>query len=1029
VAEEILRLKTIVIPDNAGMRQVTANLQNIGQQGQRTFVQLKTGADSTTQSLRAMHREAQQAGQMIGRVFGAFGASVTAGAIAQRIHTLSKEVIDLSYSTRELGLSERQVRAFMNTAERAGVAGEAMKQGLGSARQALEGLNFASSTLRDTMIQLGGRETARRLAAIPDQGKRTVEFFKYLNQLMESGPAGRRGAEAIAQSIGLPLQTLRVQIQDVESEFSRLKDRTDEEKKAAQQLNESVLAIGKSFDQMLIRATPAITGIIDGTNRMIDRFSAAKKAHDDFMAGISKQFNVPQYEGLGRGFRKPGEEPSKGQQGPLTRFWNYMRRSSMEGGGGALTGGMGIVQAMMGGNGTIAGGGGTSDLRGAAGEDRLQDEETTEEGTFKALVRFDSYLKMGRNLGAMGGGGVGGGGGGGAGGGGGGGGQGGGGGGQGGGSGKSQSDGQTTAQTPGGATVPQPGQGTAGPLGLPMVPGAPGATAPGQGTAGPLGLPMVPGAPGVSTPGAAPAGAQLPTGKGGSGVLAAERAGLKAELDKNPELKERAMAMMHTENDAHPSRPFESAANRAGLLKKDLAGILTPKFYGPMRTAKFQQALAAIRANPKLREKYQAALDKVFAGSNELKGATDQGTKGDPNWANPSGRVVFPDQPLEAYNDLKVAGAAQHREEQQRRVAEADKAQTGSPQKAEEGPSKSDAQKAPAGAQAPGGVGPPYKGVTSMKDLTIRPGSGSYGASRSGGGRAHSGNDLHAPGGDGSEVLSMTGGTVLYNGNNSGYGANIVIKGDDGVIRRYATHASTANLRPGARVAQGQTIGTQGAGHTHYEEIPPTIGGKPNPVYHEFEKNAQTNTFTQTSNQRGTVDPSGPQGTLAQIGKTPPTSVAAATPSAPIQAPPGGWPNVPEQGFGEATPTPMGERGMTFGMKAPDVPPGGGMSRITDPAYLAQMKAQQNRFVTPETVQQVAMEDAKKQEGVTGAVIDRANGAQTSTPQSSVNLEVKHNGTKAEAKAQTKGPQFAQSKISNHTQMQKTDEFGSTANP
>jgi murein DD-endopeptidase MepM/ murein hydrolase activator NlpD len=144
----------------------------------------------------------------------------------------------------------------------------------------------------------------------------------------------------------------------------------------------------------------------------------------------------------------------------------------------------------------------------------------------------------------------------------------------------------------------------------------------------------------------------------------------------------------------------------------------------------------------------------------------------------------------------------------------------------------------------------PFKGIS---DYGIRSGN-VWGAARSGGARPHSGLDLHAP--NGTATQSMTGGTVLYNGRNQGYNANIVIQGDDGIIRRYAVHGQTANLRPGQRVEQGQNIGTIAEGHLHYEEIHPTLpNGKPNPVYQQFQNNARTNTFTSTSYQRGVSNP------------------------------------------------------------------------------------------------------------------------------------------------------------------------------
>ena len=141
-----------------------------------------------------------------------------------------------------------------------------------------------------------------------------------------------------------------------------------------------------------------------------------------------------------------------------------------------------------------------------------------------------------------------------------------------------------------------------------------------------------------------------------------------------------------------------------------------------------------------------------------------------------------------------------------------------------------------------------------------------YTAMRNSGTRKHSGIDWQAK--NGSVVKEMVGGTVLYNGNNSGYGANIVIKGDDNVIRRYATHGTTVNATVGSRIDQGQDVGTIAQGHLHYEEIPENLNGNRNSVYDEFI--SRPGQFVNTSNQRGTIDPLSSnnfsKGTLVQAG-------------------------------------------------------------------------------------------------------------------------------------------------------------------
>jgi hypothetical protein len=151
------------------MRQVTANVQAIGRTAQTSFAQVKTSADSATRSLQAMHQQASTVGATMGRVFSALGVGVSVGAIAQKFAQVSKEVINLSYSMREVGMSERWVRAFMNAAEEAGVSAESMGETLKNVRREMEGLNFAGSEFRAGLIQQvgGGRELARTLMSIP----------------------------------------------------------------------------------------------------------------------------------------------------------------------------------------------------------------------------------------------------------------------------------------------------------------------------------------------------------------------------------------------------------------------------------------------------------------------------------------------------------------------------------------------------------------------------------------------------------------------------------------------------------------------------------------------------------------------------------------------------------------------------------------------------------------------------------------------------------------------------------------------
>jgi hypothetical protein len=127
----------------------------------------------------------------------------------------------------------------------------------------------------------------------------------------------------------------------------------------------------------------------------------------------------------------------------------------------------------------------------------------------------------------------------------------------------------------------------------------------------------------------------------------------------------------------------------------------------------------------------------------------------------------------------------------------------------------------------------------------------------------------------------MIDGVVTYAGFNSGYGAQVVVKGVDGIYRRYAVHGQYLVQR-GQQVKLGQVIGIIDKGHLHYEEIHPTRpDGSPNSVYQEFERNGNAN----TSFQRGTTNPQTSldlkTGTRLEVGKSlkPPVETAEEEPS------------------------------------------------------------------------------------------------------------------------------------------------------
>ncbi len=87
-------------------------------------------------------------------------------------------------------------------------------------------------------------------------------------------------------------------------------------------------------------------------------------------------------------------------------------------------------------------------------------------------------------------------------------------------------------------------------------------------------------------------------------------------------------------------------------------------------------------------------------------------------------------------------------------------------------------------------------------------------------GRRHDGIDIAAP--EGTAVGAAAEGTVIYAGEQAGYGAIVIIRHDGGLVTLYA-HASRVLVEEGARVRRGQAIarvgqtGKTSGPHLHFE--------------------------------------------------------------------------------------------------------------------------------------------------------------------------------------------------------------------
>ena len=456
MADDVLRLRTVIVSD-----QALADLRTLGREFGLLPRQAQRGVEQLNREMGTLEQTIRRAGASLrntitglsGFAFGAAGVGLATSNLARGLGDVSKSLVALAYSAKELGLTTQQIRGLTTAAEKVGIAPEAMATALQTFKRNTEDFKLRIGGLREEMDQISGGRLVARIAGAKTQMdalKEAFDFAETANRFDKTGVTARRVLEKLTGDAHLARMTW----EEVKEAIGNEPILSDKQIADAKRYNDIIINLDRSLRNLKQREALKFFDKLEEDKAtiqwLVDKFKEIEGATDR----IREKLRTP--PGEGGGMKLP---PSmfKGRGGgrkvPAFQHGGVFGRSS--------------------------------------GQDLLQGSketltQTRTKGMYDALVQFASFQQASKGGGGLGSGTIAGG--------------------RGGGGGTGGYGGRGglgglggSERSPGSSVTPSDNEkaaaAQAGPLpGMPQYPGVPGTT-PGVGTAGPLGLPATPGAP------------------------------------------------------------------------------------------------------------------------------------------------------------------------------------------------------------------------------------------------------------------------------------------------------------------------------------------------------------------------------------------------------------------------------------------------------------------------------------------------------------------------------------------------------
>ena len=275
--DDILRMRATVVSDEA-----LANIRAIGREIGLMPRNAGKGIEQVNKQFSVLGDTIHGAGkQLLGAVpmlrsFG-FGAGSAVAAMTAVVYTASgvaKKMVELRYASKELGMTQQDLRGWSVAAQKAGIAPESMSAGLATFKRNTEDFKLRIGDVRQQMMALGAGPVLARINAATTQLDKMKEAYDFKDELDRADPSGVK-ARRFFDMIGLGAQAARLSYEEFIDAKNKEPIISEEDERRAKKFNDQMVELGATWDHLVERfgvATfPALTTGISLLNEFFDK--------------------------------------------------------------------------------------------------------------------------------------------------------------------------------------------------------------------------------------------------------------------------------------------------------------------------------------------------------------------------------------------------------------------------------------------------------------------------------------------------------------------------------------------------------------------------------------------------------------------------------------------------------------------------------------------------------------------------------------------------------------------------------------